>query len=87
MTLYEYCALKGLIPETIVLSNYGEEYVQIQDIFNAGCNSRNEKISKIINDITSEIKSITDGSMKSGQQLIKLRGQKKILKELLTLES
>ena len=84
--LQQYCYEKGIMPETMIISNYPGTYVRIEHIFNAGYEARNGQIQKRIDEITSEIKSIKDMSMSSGQKLIRLRGIKKELKSLLISE-
>lgn len=74
----------GYNKEDYVISNfYPYNYIKNKDLFIAGFNAKNEVIQKKIDEITAELKTITDGNMISGQRLNRLRGQKKILKELL----
>lgn len=74
----------GYNKEDYVISNfYPYNYIKNKDLFIAGFNAKNEVIQKKIDEITAELKTITDGNMSSGQRLNRLRGQKKILKELL----
>lgn len=77
----------GYNKEDYVVSNfYPYNYIKNKDIFIAGFNAKNEIIQNKIDEIAAELKTITDGSMASGQKRIRLRGQKKLLKELLILE-
>lgn len=81
--LNAYFLSNGYNKEDIVCGHFGSTYVRNKDLWAAGYNARNEQIQKRIEELTDEIKSITDGSMASGQKLIKLRGQKKELKNLI----
>ncbi len=85
-TVDEFFLIGGYNQEDIICSNFGTVYIRNKDLFIAGFNAKNEIIQNKIDEITAEIKTITGFSMSDGQKLNRLRGQKKILKELLNLE-
>nr|DAI89650.1 MAG TPA: early protein [Caudoviricetes sp.] len=81
-----YFLTHGFNQEDYVISNYDNTCIRDKDLFLAGYEAKNEYIQKRIEEITTEISSITDLSMSSGARLNRLRGIKKELKSLLVLE-
>jgi len=74
----------GFNQDDMVISNHGNTFIRNKDLFIAGYTAKNEQIQKRIDEITAEIKELTDGSMKTSFKLTALRATKKELKALLS---
>jgi len=76
----------GFNQEDYVISNYDNTCIRNKDLFKAGYEAKNELIQKRIDEITAEIKELSDSSMKTSFKLTALRAVKKELKSLLVSE-
>lgn len=84
MTPLEIYFLKeGLNKGDYVHSNYFPSYVTTENIFKAGYEAKNEQIQKRIEEITIEIKNLTDSSMSTLFKVSDLLAVKKELEQLL----
>jgi len=81
-----YFLIYGFNQEDYVISNYDNTCIRNKDLFKAGYEAKNELIQKRIDQITTEIKGLADGSMKTSFKLNSLRAVKKELKSLLVSE-
>jgi len=81
-----YFLKQGINQDDMIFAHRAGEHKRNKDLFKAVYEAKNELIQKRIDEITTEIKDLADGSMATSFKLTALRAVKKELKSLLVSE-